>query len=45
MASLSFAMTSTDYSLPSPPPAIADHVQGNAVALLFLLMLNESELN
>lgn len=45
MASLSFAMTSTDYSLTSPPPAIADHVQGNAVALLFLLTLNESKLN
>lgn len=45
VASPRFAMISPDYSLTSPPTAIADRVRGNTVALLFFLFLNESNLN
>lgn len=45
VASPGCAVTSPGYSLASPLTAIADHVQGNTVALLFFLLPNESKLN
>lgn len=45
VASPSSAMTSPNHPLTSPPTAIADHVWGNTVALLFFLLLNENKLN